>query len=116
MVKFFIEENQQKELVLTAFVDANYIRHYPDRFTEIENVSFDAKVTIVDYYKGRSAIGLTLFVEGHPQVPRFFARMSLADFVYCIQGVTCVEGIFKSRLRFIKKGANCFVVPVGEDA
>lgn len=106
MVKFYVEEERDGTISLVNYV------YDEDRYTEINNTDFDAKITVKDDYRGRSAGGVIVVVEGHPQVPVLEAHMSLMEFIRLVKLKDMRQGVFQHRMKFIKRGANCFVVGV----
>ncbi|APZ82091.1 hypothetical protein EFP01_164 [Enterococcus phage EFP01] len=97
---------------LLEYGDA-YIEHYPEKYQVIEKVDFKGHIRILDSYKGRSASGAHVLVEGHPFGKSFIANMSSANLVKLLKNEVVTKGEATGMFTLAKQGANYFVQYIG---
>lgn len=98
---------------LLEYGDA-YIEHYPEEYQVIEKADFKGHIRILDSYRGRSASGAHILVEGHPCGEAFIANMSSANLVDLITHEVIEQGEVTAMFTLAKKGSNYFVQYIGE--
>ncbi|AYJ73392.1 hypothetical protein EFV12PHI1_4 [Enterococcus phage EfV12-phi1] len=90
-----------------------YIKLYPEEYQVIEKVDFKGHIRILDSYRGRSASGAYILVEGHPCGEDFIANMSSANLVDLITHEAIEQGEVTAMFTLAKKGSNYFVQYIG---
>lgn len=81
----------------------------PESYIPIQKIEFFGSIQLCQHYKGRSASGVIVLVEGHPFGKPFLASMSSLTLFTLLQQETMVRGVAKGQFTFAKKGANCFI-------
>lgn len=114
MAKFYGVLNANGTLALKSYTesDERYDR-IPLSAEELSPEPFNAYITAVNYYRGRSSAGYGVVVEGHPIGEPIAAEMSLGRFLKLLNEgfVDVINGrlYFKARVKFVKKGGAVFV-------
>lgn len=84
------------------------LKHNPKTLWRDNNV-FDDEFQLVNYHKGRSAVG---FICKSLRDKREHS-MFISDFVYMIMNATLVNGVVKGKFQYRKQGASYGVFYVG---
>lgn len=108
-IDYYVEQNIDGDWRLLDYLRHNY--HERPRQTITENPVFGAKLTIIDYYKGNSASGAVVKVEGHPYYPELYGQMGMAELTKLILENDIEKGVVGSvKLKFGKRGRSYFIV------
>lgn len=107
-----VKDNLKDSDVVPKYQLIDYLFKDDDttKYIEIENEPFEGTITIVDNYRGRSASGVYVLVEGHPYGEPFVANMSTDILTFLLKDTTMVKGVAKGWFTLAKRGANYFVV------
>lgn len=114
MTKFYGVPNAEGTLALKSYTesDERYDR-IPLSAIELSPEPFNAYITAVNYYRGRSSAGYGVVVEGHPIGEPIAAKMSLDRFLKLLENgfVEAINGrlYFRACVKFVKKGGAVFV-------
>ena len=118
MVKFYGVPNSEDTLTLKSYTETD--EHYdriPLSAVELSPETFEANVTAIDWYRGRSAAGVVVRVDGHPSGEVIKAEMSVNRFLSLVN--ICREvfskndmTVFSTPVKFVKVGTAVFVEAV----
>lgn len=92
---------------------SNRVNLHPEDYQVIEKVDFKGHVRILDFYRGRSASGVYVVVDGHPFGKSFIANMSSANLVKLLKNEIVTKGEATGMFTLAKQGANYFVQYIG---
>lgn len=115
MVKFYGVPNSEDTLTLKSYTETD--EHYdriPLSAVELSPEPFEANVTAIDWYRGRSAAGVMVRVDGHPSGEVIKAEMSVNRFLRLVNRCRAVFSkndmtIFSTPVKFVKVGTAVFV-------